>query len=203
MIYIDESYLVGKGHHREVYRHPENDKLCIKLVFDGHDDSSEIQSEKSYYKHLQKRSVSWDMLPQYHGDVTTNLGEGTVFDLVTDNNNEVSKTLAYYFASSERTQANFNDLVKTLNSFKHYLLEQRVITKGLAPRNIVCQCNDSKITKLYVVDNIGNSEFLPISSYIGFRARKKINKKWARFKQKLLLEIPENTELASLINQLD
>lgn len=203
MINIDESYLVGKGHHRKVYRHPENDKLCIKVVFDGNHESSEIESEKSYYRHLQKRGISWEMLPVYHGDVTTNLGQGTVFDLVTDTNNEVSKTLVYYFSSSERINAHFDELIIALNLFKQYLLEQRIITKGLAPRNIVCQLIDSTAFKLHIVDNIGNSEFIPISNYIAFRAHKKINKKWIRFKQKLLIESPENTDLKRLIDQIN
>lgn len=202
MINIDESYLVGKGHHRKVYRHPENDKLCIKVIFGGPDHSSELAREKAYYKHLKNRGVSWSMLPAYHGDVITNLGKGSVFDLIADTSGKVSKTLGYYLSSNQLTSTHYDELINALSSFKKYLLEQRIITKGLAHRNIVCLNIDSQISKLYIVDNIGNTEFIPISSFIGFYARNKINRKWRRFEQKLLSNFPENKALERIIQQL-
>ena len=71
MINLDKSRLVGKGLHREVYTHPENNNLCIKVVVHGNADES--RREKEYYRLLEKRRIVWGMIPRYHGDVETNL----------------------------------------------------------------------------------------------------------------------------------
>jgi hypothetical protein len=202
MINISDRDLVGTGRHRKVYIHPDNDKLCIKVIYDGIHDAPAIEREKSYYRHLQKRQVSWEMLPAYHGDVITNIGEGSVFDLVTDDNNKVSRTLGHYVSSNELTKLHFKELVDALNSFKQYLISQRIYTIGIAHRNIVCQVINSKIEKIHIVDNIGNLEFIPISNYFDFRAKKKVNKKWKRFEEKLLAEFPLNEDLAKIFLQV-
>ena len=93
MIKIDKNSLVGKGLHRECYRHPENKNHCIKIIVAGGPEES--RRETRYYRHLENRNISWDMIPRYHGVVKTNLGIGSVFDLIVDQNGTVSKTLEY------------------------------------------------------------------------------------------------------------
>ena len=205
MINIDESNFVGKGNHREVYRHPTDPSLCIKINVCKDPSSREIREvkrEKDYYRLLKKQGVSWGMLPAYHGDVITNLGEGSVFDLITDANDKVSKTLGFYLTSNELTQENYDGLVSSLSQLKEYLLTQRIIVRGLAHRNMVCQRSESGIYRIAIVDNIGNSEFIPISNYVSYLAKRKINKKWARFKGRLLGEFPDNSVLQRIIETL-
>lgn len=203
MINIDTSTFVGKGHHREVYRHPDDPSLCIKIVVDDDYDEREINREINYYRHLKKRKVSWDMLSQYHGDVTTNLGLGSVFSLITDPDGNVSKTLGYYLLSNVETEKHYDDLLNALVLFKEYLLKERIITKSLAHRNIVCERNELGIVRLHLVDNIGNAEFIPLCNYITFLGKKKVLRKWKRFEQKLLQEFPNNEALHRIITKLN
>jgi len=195
MIHINDTNIVGKGHHREVYIHPDNPKLCIKIVVDLTQAPSEEEKEKSYYRHLQKRNISWDMLPRYHGDITTNLGTGSVFDLITNFDGSVAKTLGFYLQTTELTYRHQQKLSLGLKNLKKYLLGQRILTQGLAHRNIVCQITQTGDFNLCVVDNIGNSEIIPLSQFFRFRAEKKINKKWQRFESKLLSEFVDNKAL--------
>jgi hypothetical protein len=195
MIHIDDTNIIGKGHHREVYRHPDNPNMCIKIVVDLEQNPHEEEKEKAYYRHLQKRNVSWEMLPRYHGDVPTNLGPGSVFDLITNTDGNVAKTLGHYLQSNELTNTHQQQLSLGLKNLKKYLLTQRILTQGLAHRNIVCQITHTAEFNLCVVDNIGNSEFIPLSQFFRFRAEKKINKKWQRFEVKLLTEFPDNKAL--------
>lgn len=199
MIKIDQSSLVGRGHHREVHRHPEDKNLCIKIVVDGNPDAPQVQREKRYYRHLQKRGVTWDMLPRYYGDITTNLGIGSVFDLILDQDGTVSKPLGHYIASNDVTEAYYDGLSNSLYLLKDYLLEQRIITMTLVPRNVVCQRNKSRIFRLFVVDNIGNTEFIPICNYIPFFAKKKIRRRWKRFEDNLLNASPHNEALHRMV----
>lgn len=194
---------MGKGHHREVYRHPDEPSQCIKIVVDEDYDSREIDREISYYKHLARRGISWEMLSQYYGHVKTNLGLGTVFGLITDHDDNVSKTLGYYLRQNHKTEKYSEDLFNSLYSFKKYLLRERIITKSLAHRNIVCERTNSGISQLHLVDNIGNAEFIPLSNYIPFLGQKKVLRKWYRFEQKLLNEFPDNEELRRIINKLN
>lgn len=203
MIKIDKSAFVGKGHHREVYRHPENPSLCIKIVVDQNYDSREIKRENSYYQHLEKRNISWDMLSKYHGDVITDMGIGSVFDLILDPDNSVSKTLGYYLRTPDETEKEYDNLLNALLLFKNYLVKERIITKSLAHRNIVCKRDESGVSLLSLVDNIGNAEFFPFSTYIGSMGRKKVHRKWKRFEEKLLKEFPDNKALHRIISAIN
>ncbi len=202
MITINKSALIGKGHHREVYRHPNDPNLCIKIIFDTNYDSREIQRELNYYKHLEKKGATWEMLPRYHGDIETNLGTGSVFDMILDFDGSISRSLGHYLNSNEKTTTYFDDLLISLSMLKSYLLKNKVVTKSLAHRNIVCQKSESGIGRLVLIDNIGNTEFLPISNHVGFMARKKIMRKWRRFEYKLLSEFPDNQGLFKIIKRL-
>jgi len=199
MVHINKDSFIGKGHHREVHIHPDNPNRCIKIVVDLTQDPREEEKEKSYYRHLQKRNISWHMLPRYHGDIMTNLGTGSVFDLITNIDGSVAKTLGFYLQSNELTHTHQQQLKKGLQNLKEYLLTQRILTQGLAHRNIVCQITQTGDFNLCVVDNIGNSEFIPLSQLFRFRAEKKINKKWQRFESKLLTEFADNKALPLIL----
>lgn len=179
MINLEKSSLVGKGYHRECYRHPEDGNLCIKVVVHGNSD--EVRREKKYYQHLKKRGISWDMLPRYHGEIETNLGTGDIFDLISDSNGDVSKTLEYYLSSKTRFEAHIESLSSALCELKKYLLRQRIITMTIKSKNIACQEIGHKRFRLYVIDNIGNSDFIPICTYNKWFAEKKILRKWEAF----------------------
>lgn len=186
--------MFGKGNHRECYVHPENENLCIKVVVDTKLSARQNLREQQYYLHLEKRHISWDMISKYHGDVSTNMGVGSVFDLVRDQDGEVSKTLSDYLDSKELSDQECNKLASLLHLLKVYLVEQRVIAR-LAPRNIVCQRDNNEISQLSIIDNIGNSHLIPICNYDNFLARRKINKEWNRFLDRMLSSYPNHRVL--------
>lgn len=168
MINVDKSILIGRGRHRECYRHPENENLCIKVDVFGN--GQESQREKKYYRHLEKRKISWDMIPMFHGTIETNMGIGSVFDLVLDHDFTVSRTLRYYLSSNKKTEKYYTGLSNSLYLLKDYLLQQRIITMTLKPKNILCKKMKPGSFRLFVVDNIGNSDFIAICNYSRFLA---------------------------------
>lgn len=200
MLNINEADLIGKGAHRLCYKHPENKSLCIKVVVRGHDCALEIEREKKYYRHLQKRGISWDMIPRYYGDIETSLGRGSVFDLIFDEDCSVSKSLEYYLSSERRTEQYYECLAHSLVALKNYLLQNRIITMNIKPYNILCQKMTSGIARLFVIDNIYNSEFIPVSTYLGFFAKRKISRKWQRFEHSLLNLYRNNKVLYRMLN---
>ena len=86
-------------------------------------------------------------MTRFHGLVQTNMGAGYVFDLVTDDNNQPSKTLEYYLKESVP-----NGTVKALLRLKHYFLQHSIVTTTLRPNNIVCKTNNSMTEKTIIVD---------------------------------------------------
>jgi len=197
MINIDPSSLIGKGLHRECYVHPENKNLCIKVVVHG--DSKEIQREQKYYSLLQKRNISWEVLPRFYGLVETNLGLGAVFDLIRNYDGSVSKTLEFYLVSNEKTGSHYLGLLKAINSLRKKLYQQKIITMTLKAKNIVYKKTNHEEGRLIIIDNIGNSDLIPICNYNAFMAGKKILRKWKRFENNLLNKYAHNEALHRML----
>ncbi len=200
MLKLDRSGFVGRGLHRECYIHPENEDLCVKVVVAGNED--ETRREKKYYRHLEERNVCWEMIPRYYGDVETNMGIGSVFDLIVDRAGTVARTLEYYLNSNEKTEEHSAGLMHALVSLKEYLLEYRIITMSLKPKNIVYPLEGETEPRLVVVDNIGNSDFIPVCTYSNYFARKKILRKWKKFEISMLNTYTHNTALQHMLSVL-
>lgn len=197
MININKFSLVGTGLHRECHRHPENKNLCIKVIVKGN--AKESQREKKYYRHLEKRGINWDMIPMYYGDIETNLGLGSVFDLILDPDGAVSKTLEFYLSSNDKTETYYDDLSNSLYLLKEYLFQQRIMTMTIKPKNILCQKNDTDIIRLFLVDGIGSSDFIPVCNYSSYLAKKKISRKWNLFEKSILDTYAHNKALYRML----
>lgn len=190
MIELAPHALIGKGLHRECYAHPDDPSLCVKIVVAGN--CNENRREAAYYAKLNRRGIAWDCLPMFYGLIPTNLGEGAVFDLVRDHDNRISLTLAHYLASQKLTARHGPALRRALDELRTYLLEQRVITMTLKAKNILFQQGPEQTAKLVVVDNIGNSDFIPLANYSARLAQWKIQRKWARFERSLAEDYADN-----------
>ena len=139
------------------------------------------------------------MIPRYYGDVDTSLGTGSVFDLIMDQNGTVSKSLAYYLSSNKETEKYGDSLFKSLDLLKDYLLQNRIIAMDIKHYNILCQKAESGIFRSFLIDNIYNSELIPISTYSPYFAKHKILRKWQRFEEKLLNIFKDNKTLRRMM----
>ncbi len=184
MILLNASHFVGKGLHRECYVHPEDENLCIKVVVAG--DLSESKREQRYYKLLQKRDICWDILPRFHGIIETNMGAGAVFDLIRDFDGEISKTLLHYLSDEHLDSEENPGISQAIAVFKAELYRQAIITMTLSPKNIMYKKTAANEGCLILIDNIGNSDFIPLSNYVTYLAKKKIARKLLRFEQTVL-----------------
>lgn len=193
MLLLNASDFVGKGLHRECYVHPNDEQRCIKVVVAG--DLSESKREQNYYKLLQKRGISWDILPRFHGVIETNMGAGAVFDLIRDHDGEISKTLEYYLSSEQLDGAENPGINQAISVFKRELYRQSIITMTLSPKNIMYKKTGPNEGCLILIDNIGNSDFIPICSYIDSLAKKKITRKLLRFEKTVLKMCAHNNAL--------
>lgn len=200
MLLLDETNFISRGLHRECYQHPNNNELCIKVVVNG--DDSETSRELRYYHHLQRRAISWRMLPQYYGPVDTNKGPGYQFEVVKDFTGEVSSTLEHYLLDEALTVLYFPQLIQALNALRDYLLINGIVTMTIKAKNILFRRLSENSGEMVVVDNIGSSDFIPICNYSTFFARRKTRRKWERFEALLEASYPNNRHISSLLNGL-
>ncbi len=197
MLRITSDLLVGKGLHREVFVHPDDPSKCIKIDVAGH--GAEAAREAAYYRVLRKRGVPFTMLAGYHGYVDTDRGEGTVFDLIRDADGQVSRTLEYYLEDADELERNLDGLLEALPRLHAYLLEWKVLTMNIKPKNLVYAKGCDGEGRLVVVDNIGNSDFLPLCTHIGALASRKIQRKWSRFMASLSRDYGDKENLQRVL----
>lgn len=200
MLKLDSSKLIGRGLRRECYFHPEDDTRCIKVVVAG--DHKETVREQSYYRLLEKRGISWDMLARFYGNIETNRGPGAVFELIRDYTGEVSNTLEYYFSSDHESELDYRLLTRLLPVLKQYLLRWKIVTMSIRPQNIVYKRINHAEAKLVIIDNIGNSDFIPICNYVERMAIRKINRKWRRFEITLRQEYLQNPSIMQMLKEI-
>ena len=142
------------------------------------------------------------MIPKFYGDIETNLGLGSVFDLVLDHDGAVSKTLEYYLSSNKKTEEHYDGLSNSLYLLKDYLLQQQIITITLKPKIISCKKMKSGSFRLFIIDNIGNSDFIQICNYSKYFSKKKILRKWKRFEVGMLNNYEHNKTLHRILTCL-
>ena len=200
MLTLESSSLIGRGLRRECYFHPGDENKCVKVVVAG--DHRETVREQSCYRLLENRAISWKMLARFYGNAETNRGPGAVFELIRDYNGEVSKTLEHYIAAENSTDINYQDLSRALPVLKQYLLKWKIVTMDIKPQNIVYKKINESEGALVVIDNIGNSDFIPICNYVGFMARQKIRRKWQYFEDSLAKDYTQNQGLQQVLENL-
>lgn len=201
-ITLSEKDYISRGLHRKCYHHPEDANKCIKVNYnDGAEE--ETNREIAYYKHLIKRNVSFDALAKYYGPVSTNYGNGHIFELIRDYNGETAIPLEKYLANKSLTEKYFDQLVTGLKELKSALLKDRIITMTIKSKNILFQHLSDTNSRLVIIDNIGNSTFIPIANYIPCFAKSKIERTWQRFLKSIVKENSHNSLLTRLIDVLN
>ncbi len=195
IIEIVKSDFIGEGSHRACYAHPENKDRCIKV---GALNSKESRRERACYKLLQKRGVTWDSLSQFYGFVETNMGPGEEFDLIRDHNGEISKTLEHYLETdgdTERSELYYQSLEKAVSFLKADIYDQVILVRTILTENILYKKINDDEGRLVIIDNIGNTDLLPICDFSKFFARRKITRKWQRFERSMLKKYGGNERL--------
>lgn len=202
IIQLTDKDYISKGLHRKCYHHPTNPDQCIKVNYnDGAE--QETNREIAYYKHLIKRNISWDALAKYYGPVQTNFGEGHLFELIRNYDGKTSTPLETYLADQQLTQQYYDELIDLLKALKTVLLNNRIITMTIKSKNILFQHISEQKSRLVIIDNIGNSTFIPIANYVPYFAKAKIERTWHRFLKSLIKENPNNNLIKNLVDEVN
>ncbi|MCX8655194.1 hypothetical protein J3U08_00105 [Gilliamella sp. B2894] len=201
-ITLSEKDYISQGLHRKCYHNPKDVNQCIKVNY-NEGAEEETNREIAYYKHLIKRNISFDALAKYYGPVSTNYGKGHIFELVRDYNGKTATPLEQYLADNLLTEKYFDSLVMGLKELKSALLKDRIITMTIKSKNILFQHLNETNSRLIIIDNIGNSTFIPIANYLPYFAKSKIERTWQRFLVSIVKENSNNPLITRLIDAVN
>ena len=178
IIQLSDDLIIGTGRDRICYEHPTIKDQCIKVSISSHKQS---RREVRYFSFLKKRSLDLSNVSVFLGKVKTNLGIGFCFELVRDEDEEISLTLRECL---EKKIFSLEDIQPKLEYLKQYLLSNGICIRDISPSNIICQ-NTAKGINLIVIDGIGNSNINPLTIRFTSLINSAIIKAWKSLDIKL------------------
>ena len=175
MIVLDDTLLIGRGQVRSCYRHPQDEPLVIKVPAGSQ--KAQIQAnhkEMKGYRFLLRRHGWLDCINHCHGFVATSHGEGLVCDCIRDSDGTISQTI--WDIVHSRNKCDLDNILAIAAQFCAYLAEKDIWLFDFNLKNIALSRQSDNTCRAIILDLKGrydNNEFIPFSSYIGFLARKK------------------------------
>lgn len=177
-VHITERDILASGDTRKVYTHPEDPALCIKIPKPSLKRRT-LRREIRYLRKYATRASSF--LTLFHGTVDSNLGKGYIYDLIRDEDGSVSRTLAQC-RDLDGLEEKIYDLYLTC-------LKNKVILSDMNLRNILARRGKGSDYDLWVVDGIGNSDYIKICDLSYYFMKKKMVRKFSRLNRCLGLSL--------------
>lgn len=192
------------GGTRRCYIHPHDDRLCVKTLRPDRTPAARLRAakgwrrlkgkrgfddqrkeRKAYDALLRRGQQDWRHVPRFHGTVATDEGVGIVTDLHRNHDGSFPLNL------EELLPAGMTDaLALAIDEFKAWLRRDLFLSRDLLPHNIIAVHDAPGRYRLMIVDGIGNSEALPLSSWFRNLARLKVERKLRKFDYRVRILLP-------------
>lgn len=176
---LNDTQLLGRGHHKAAYRHPDDFGLCIKIPYETPD--YDLKRELLYRKVRKWRELPSSVLTEYYGTVDTNLGVGYVFERMMDCDGNPSISLQEFLNGKTLNAEQEKFISELLRQLHRKELEEEIITSDTNPENFYIQQKEPGMYCLRIIDNIGSPAFIPVIYFIPLLARQHVEKYWKRF----------------------
>lgn len=181
-VVLKESDFIGKGNERACYSNPLDTDTCVKVVNRKHRSQNRI--EKYYYSKLKKRNNISPFISEYYGEIETNLGKGLVFEKVTDEDGQSSKSI---YALLKSNQISVTEAKKILQTVFNDLYDNAILLGDATKDQILLQKkNGTYFPK--IIDGLGTRRFgLKLFLVSNFKsiARRKLKKRWKTLENSL------------------
>jgi hypothetical protein len=184
------------GGNRACHIHPENVHRCIKTILPErtpeikHRDAAwwkqwrpvtsfnDNIEEELELRAIERRAPQLiaKHIPRCYGFVDTNLGQGLVTDLYRDHDGAISLNLRDYLRKNGKTDA----VLSAVGVFQASIIEHQILSRALLLHNIIAQKKSAGDIQLYLIDGLGNPEFLPLADIIPVLRTKKIHRKMVK-----------------------
>lgn len=191
IIDLSKAVLIGTGRDRDCYHHPLVNSQCIKV---SRRPQKQTRRERAYFSYLMAKNKDTSRLAHYLTTVQTNLGEGAAYELVMNDDGNVSSTLTCALRDRHFTYETIRPL---LDELREYLLAQQICIRDLSPNNIMCQVQNSHL-RLVIVDGVSNPGVNPLNIRISMLSGYFINKSWQSLERKVSMILKEVNEQVSV-----
>ncbi|MGL6259065.1 YrbL family protein [Vibrio sp. WXL210] len=145
MIEINSQFHIASGLERDVYLHPQNNNICIKIQRPR----LSVNERESFFLNKYKACPSF---PDSYGFVDTNLGKGLMVELIRDYDGQISKPLSYYLCNNIIV---LEDCLDYLNELKNTYLDYNVLSRDRNLNNILLRKDSEFKFSPIVVDGLG------------------------------------------------
>lgn len=176
---LTDDLLIGLGDHKKVYMDPRDGSRCIKILQSPGD--MDWKRELRYRRSRDRRRLSSSLLTSYYGTVATTLGEGLLFERVTDYDGSPSRTIQDILSGDFGAPDCPGFLRKVLSSFRDDLFRERIITSNMEAANFLVQRRTIDKFRVRIVDNIGSPVKIPLIFYLDALALDHVRRYWQRF----------------------
>lgn len=179
MIRLDKSLLINQGTVRACYHHPHDNRLVIKVPTGKKKEREKANFiELKGYQTLTQQHKNLSCISRCHALEKTNMGLGLICDCVIDADGSVSKSILDFINSDNSLE--FSYLREVVKSFTDYLIKENIYIFDLNVKNIVLQQQANGTYTPIIIDvKAANElkEFIPISRYIPYFRRKKLERR--------------------------
>ena len=181
---LTDDLKLGDGNHKIVYAHPNDKRICVKILFKTPD--TDFEREMKYRAALKNKVDRMSLITKYFGEVRTNKGRGYLFERVIDFDGTNSKTLLEEIQNC----VDVDGLTKLLLEFKRDFISEKFVAAGMDPDNFLVQRISPTECKIRIIDNIGTSAKFPVLYYFDFLMAKRAKKYWRRFVEEISRDYP-------------
>lgn len=170
-----------------MYIDPRDDRRCIKILFKA--DDVDWRRELQYRKVRARRGMASYLLPEYYGQVDTNLGTGYVFERIVDYDGKNSRDLRSVMLKIEK-EPNHDLVEHALSAFLRSMIAERIIITNVEYENFLVQMMTEVHGKIRVVDNIGTHSRFPVILYVDEFARCHVKRYFLRLLDCMVKDFP-------------
>lgn len=172
LINLTEELFLGKGAHKAVYAHPNDERLCIKIAFKVPDE--DINKEMRYRAVLGEKAEGMSLLVKYYGTVETNMGQGFLFERVSDFDGAGCINLAQYIQQAPPQE----ELMRLMLDFREEFFRGRYVVAGTNIENFLVQRTSQNQRCIRIVDDLGTGAYIPVLYYFDKLLLRRAVKYW-------------------------
>jgi len=176
---LSDELLINRGRGRLCYRHPVDRSLVIKVPA-GPGSAAQAANRKEWrgYRDLIRRHGRLPCVSHCHGFAATDRGIGLICDCIRDADGAIARSIYDIIVYDDA--CDIERILAVADSFGRFLLEHDIRLFDLNPKNIALvqeQDGGYRAVALDLKGRFDNNEFVPLSSYIGFFARRKMRRR--------------------------
>ena len=182
MMFLSGENLLFIGGNKNVYQHPSDLNKCVKISIKKPD--LDIQLELEFRETCIERAENSKLIPQYFGEIETNLGTGYMFELIRDFDGSISRPLDQIL----KTDYDPREILKLLEEFENQCLEECLVLRDREPWNLLVQRIDESQKRIRVIDGMGTTAKIPLPYFSKKITRLRERKHWREFMEKLQID---------------